>query len=118
MTHCRPTMAVACNGCEIPPSGKEFSHFANEIKLMGKLDRIVWDEIHKWITDTYRPKMMDSSDWMRDVPAIYITATWPPSLQRDFMRRWKIEDETTIRIANQKPRVRYTVCVFKDDEFE
>ena len=28
--------------------GKEFTQYTNEIKLMGKLDRIVWNEIHKW----------------------------------------------------------------------
>src|SRR5205814_4541317 len=98
--------------------GKEFTQYANEIKLMGKLDRIVWDEIHKWQTDTFRPKLMESSDWSLGVQEVFLTATWPPYLQKKFMQRWKIHNETTIRILNRKPKVRYTIKVFKDDEFE
>ena len=98
--------------------GKEFTQYANEIKLMGKLDRIVWDEIHKWQTDTFRPKLMEGGDWSLGVQEIFLTATWPPYLQKKFMRRWKIHNETTIRIPNRKPRVHYTVKVFKNDEFE
>lgn len=98
--------------------GKEFTQYANEIKLIGKLDRIVWDEIHKWVTDTFRPKLMESSDWSLGVQEVFLTATSPPYLQKKFMQRWKIQNETTIRIPNRKPKVRYTIKVFKDDEFE
>jgi DEAD/DEAH box helicase len=98
--------------------GKEFTQYANEIKLMHKLDRIVWDEIHKWITDTFRPKLMEACDWSLGVQEVFLTATWPPYLQKKFMDRWKIQNASTIRIPNRKPRVRYTVRIFKDDEFE
>jgi len=54
---------------------------------MGKLDRIVWDEIHKWQTDTFRPKLMESSDWSLGVQEAFLTATWPPYLQKKFMQR-------------------------------
>lgn len=98
--------------------GKEFTQYANEIKLMGKLDRLAWDEIHKLETDTYRTKLMETSDWSLGVDEVFITATWPPYIHRKFVRRWKIRNETVIRIPNKKPKVRYTVSVFKDDEFE
>jgi len=98
--------------------GKEFTHYANEIKQMGKLDRIVWDEVHKWETDTYRPKLREANHWCLGVQEVYLTATWPRYLQTRFLRRWKIQDPTIIRIPNKKPKVRYTVSVFEDEEFE
>jgi hypothetical protein len=98
--------------------GNEFTQYANEIKLMDKLDRVIWDEVHKMQTDTYRSRLMEGSNWSLDVQEIFLTATWPPYLQKIFIKRWKIQNATTIRIPNRKPRVRYTVKVFKDDEFE
>jgi len=98
--------------------GKQFTHFANEIKLLGKLDRIVWDEVHKMGTDTYRPKIMESCNWTLGTQEVFITATSPPYLHTQFKRRWKIQDERMIRIPNQKPRVCYNVHVFEDDDFE
>jgi DEAD/DEAH box helicase len=97
---------------------KEFTQYANEIKLMGKLDRIIRDEIHKWKTDTFRPKLMEGSDWSLGVQEVFLTATWPSYMQKKFMREWKIQNAMTIRIPNKKPRVRYTIKIFKDNEFE
>jgi hypothetical protein len=99
-------------------AGKEFIQYANGIKLMGKLDRVIRDEIHKWETDTFRPKLMASSDWSLGVQEVFLTATWPSYMVKQFIQRWKIQNATTIRIPNIKPRVRYTVKIFKDNEFE
>lgn len=98
--------------------GKEFTQYANGIKLLGKLDRIIWDEIHKWITDTFRPKLMEAGNWALGVSETFLTATWPLYMHKMFVKRWKIQNETVIRLPNKKPRVRYTIKVFKDDKFE
>jgi len=98
--------------------GDEFTHFANEVKLMGKLDRIVYDEVHKWEADTFRPKLRVANHWCLGVQEVYLTATWPQYLQKRFMTRWEIHNPKVIRIPNKKPKVRYTVSVFDDEEFE
>lgn len=58
----RPRMAKVVIVMADTVVGKEFTQYANEIKLMSKLDRLMWDEIHKWETDTYRKKLMETSD--------------------------------------------------------
>ena len=97
--------------------GKQFNQYATDIKMMGKLDRIVWDEIHKWTTDTYRPKLMEAGNWPLGVQEIFLTATSPPYLQKKMIQSWKIRNETIIRIPNQKPKMRYTVMIFEDEDF-
>lgn len=99
-------------------AGKEFTQYANEIKMIGKLDRVIRDEIHKWDTDIYRPKLIESSNWSLGTQEVFLTATWPSYMEKKFIKRWKIQNATTIRIPNRKPRVRYTVKIFKDNEFE
>jgi hypothetical protein len=97
---------------------KEFTQYANEIKLMGKLDRIVWDEIHKWQTDTFHSKLMENNDWSLRIQEVFLTITSSPYLQKKFMQQWKIHNETMIKIPNRKSKVRYTIKIFKNDDFK
>jgi superfamily II DNA helicase RecQ len=84
-----------------------------DIHLRGRLDRIVFDEIHKLVMDVgFRPKLEDLKDLALPVQYIFMTATFPPSLIDKFNNSMLIENPTFIRQVNHKPRVRYNVKRF------
>jgi superfamily II DNA helicase RecQ len=90
--------------------GSEFGQTILDIHLKGRLDRIVFDEIHKLITDlNFRPKLEQLNQLALPVPYLFLTATFPPSLIDKFNNSMLIENPTFIRTINQKPRVRYNV---------
>jgi superfamily II DNA helicase RecQ len=85
-----------------------------DIHLRGRLDRIVFDEIHKLVMDVgFRPKLEQLRNLALSVQYLFLTATFPPSLIDKFDESMLIENPTFIRQVNQKPRVRYNVKRFR-----
>jgi len=59
-----------------------------DIHLKGQLDHIVFDEIHKLITDVnFRPKLEQLQQLALPVPYLFLTATFPPTLIGKFRVR-------------------------------
>ena len=81
-----------------------------DIHLKGRLDRIVFDEIHKLVTDAnFRPKLEELNKLVLPVQYVFLTATFPPSLIERFNDSMLTQGATFTRQVNHKPRVRYNV---------
>jgi len=91
-------------------ASSSFAQFMLDIHLKGRLDRIVFDEIHKLVTDAnFRPKLEELNKLVLPVQYVFLTATFPPSLIERFNNSMLIQDATFIRQVNHKPQVRYNV---------
>jgi len=91
-------------------ASSSFAQFMLDIHLKGRLDRIVFDEIHKLVMDSnFRPKLEELNKLVLPVQYVFLTATFPPSLIERFNDSMLIQDATFIRQVNHKPRVRYNV---------
>ena len=56
-----------------------------DIHLKGRLDHIVFDEIHKLVTDAnFRPKLEELNKLVLPVQYVFLIATFPPSLIERF----------------------------------
>ena len=66
-------------------ASSSFAQFMLDIHLKGRLDRIVFDEIHKLITDAnFRPKLEELNKLVLPVQYVFLIATFPPSLIERF----------------------------------
>ena len=91
-------------------ASSSFTQFMLDIHLKGRLDRIVFDEIHKLVTDAnFRPKLEALNKLVLPVQYVFLTATFPPSLIAQFNDSMLIYEPTFIRQVNHKPQVRYNV---------
>lgn len=108
-------MIVVCESAISP----KCSQFMLDLHLGKRLDRIVFDEAHKLVTDlNYRPKLEELRKLTLDVQMVFLTATFPPFLMHLLERTMVIKNATVIRDVIHKPNFEYCVKRFKDAEFE
>jgi superfamily II DNA helicase RecQ len=90
---------------------KGFTEYARALVNQQKLDRIVVDECHLTVTAVeYRPKVVDLTN-IRSLRTqfVYLTATLPPSMQREFEERNHLFRPTTIRASANRSNIFYMV---------
>jgi len=93
-----------------------FMQFILDVHLKGELERIVFDEIHKLITDVgFRPKLEQLYKLVLGVQFIYLTATFPPTMIDKFNDQMIIRNPVFIRQVSHKPRVRYDIQILSGD---
>lgn len=88
-----------------------FMRYARSLVSQQKLDRIVIDECHLTVTAVeYRPKMIDLAG-LRALRTqfVYLTATLPPSMQKEFEERNHLLHPTVIRASTNRPNLFYMV---------
>jgi superfamily II DNA helicase RecQ len=89
-----------------------FVQFILDIHIKGKLDRIVFDEMHKIITDvSFRPRLEELNKLALPVQFVFLTATFPPLMIKKFEERMLIKNGIYIRQVSHKAQVRYSVQV-------
>ena len=96
----------------------KFAQFILNIQLAKRLDQIVFDEAHKFVTDLdYRPKLAELYKFTFKCPIRYLTATFPPAMKDDFERIMCVQDVKYVREVTYKPNMEYAVKQFKGDQF-
>lgn len=97
---------------------KTFADFVLSIFVQDRLERIIYDEIHKVATDvSYRPKLERLR--LLDLPVQYVglTATCPPSLLPKIEQALVFKDVTVIRDVVYKPKFGYGVTSYDDEDY-
>jgi superfamily II DNA helicase RecQ len=93
--------------------------FIVDIFLAKGLDRIVFDECHKLITDVnFRPKLAGLKDICIGTQLIFLTATFPPTMLGRFQEHLVIKDPQFIRLPNNKLRTRYEIKILETEKFK
>jgi superfamily II DNA helicase RecQ len=93
--------------------------FIVDIFLAKRLDRIVFDECHKLITDVnFRPKLAGIKDICVGTQLIFLTATFPPTMLGRFQEHLVIKDPLFIRLPNNKLRTRYEIKILETEKFK
>ena len=96
-----------------------FSQFILDLYLENQLERIIYDEAHKIVTDVnYRPKLEDLKRMDIPVQMVFMTATMPPTLLPEFKKAMVLESLEEIRQDSHKPNFRYGVQVDDGDDDE
>lgn len=96
-----------------------FLEFIAELHIRERLDRIVFDECHKIITDRdFRSKMYQLRHIVVVTQMVFLTATFPPSMLDEFKDAMIIKKPRMVRVVNQKPQVRYSVSLFEGRDYE
>src|SRR5438046_950203 len=87
-----------------------------DIHLKGRLDRIVFDEVHKLITVNFRTKVRESPEaqFISSVRLINSHVS-PPSMISGFNQFMMFK--YSIREINKKPKVRYEIRRLSDVSF-
>jgi hypothetical protein len=90
----------------------EFAEFMRDIQLEGCLDRVVYDEAHKLISDqSYRPYISRSKELRLRCQLMFITATCPPELVEEICEEMVVPEPHIIRAEYYKPSFIYQVKV-------
>lgn len=98
-------------------NSQQFSQFILDLHLDGKLDRIVFDEAHKIVTDiNYRPKLEHLKRLNLPVQFVFMTATMPHSLMEEFKKVMVLDSVYEVREASHKENFCYSVQVYDGDE--
>ena len=94
-----------------------FSQFILDIHLSKGLERIVFDEAHKIVTDVnYRPKLEDLKKLALPVQYVFLSATFPPNMRKEFEQAMVVKDMVVIRELAHKRQFKYAVEFYEDDE--
>src|SRR4030095_8602396 len=97
-------------------TSKEFAEYALGLYLRRELDRIFIDEAHKLITDlNYRPKLRELRRLVLPVPLIYLSATFPPSIERQFEQQNLLTNATYLRTSTNRISTMYEVRICPDN---
>ena len=87
----------------------QFIKFAQTLFTNGKLHLLVFDEIHLLFSD-FRQKMGDMGAIRRiGVKIVMLTATLPPSMEKDLRAKLYFEDLHTLRMSTVRPNVFYNI---------
>jgi superfamily II DNA helicase RecQ len=97
---------------------KSFARFMTVKQTCGQLDRVVVDECHTVLeaTPKWRPDMMQLKEMgERGVQVLYLTATLPPTDERQFCEAVGVPeaDMTLFREGTSRPNVAYKVMEYK-----
>jgi len=108
--HVQPRMARIIIVVTESAVNSNFVQYILDIHLKGRLDRIVFDEIHKLVKDiNFRPKLEQLNQLSLSIQYVFLTATFPPTLMSTFHKQMLIKDPIFVRQVNHKPLVRYEV---------
>jgi len=92
-----------------------FRQFVMELQLEGKLDRVVYDEAHKLVSDqSYRPYIAMTKDLRLRCQMLFVTGTCPEELVRDLTEEMVIPTPHVIRESYYKPAFIYSVQVCRN----
>ena len=95
-----------------------FSQFILDVHLTNGLERIVFDEAHKVVTDVnYRPKLEHLKRLALPVQYLFLSATFPPTMRKEFEQAMVLRDLTIIREVAHKERFKYSVKWHEGGEF-
>jgi hypothetical protein len=96
-----------------------FREFVNEIYHTHKLDRIVFDEAHKLLTDTrYRHGIAEVRSLGFPVQFIFLSATFSPQFGELYEKHMLIEDPEYVRDFIYKRNARYAVKIVEEDDVQ
>jgi len=91
---------------------EHFAEFVMDLQLQGLLERVVYDEAHKLVSDKrYRHYISGSKKLRLRCQIMFITGTCPEGLVRDIQKEMVILVPHVIRDDYYKPRFIYTVVV-------
>ena len=90
---------------------KDFMGWARTLVARQKLDRIVIDECHLTVTAAAYRQSIEDLAAIRSLRTqfVYLTATLPPSMQREFEERNHLIRPTVIRASSNRPNIFYMV---------
>ena len=92
--------------------GDDFRQFIIDLQMEGRLERVVWDEAHKLVTDKqYRLTISESGKLALRVPLMFISATCPPHFIPEICDSMALPDPHIIRQENLKPSFIYSVKI-------
>jgi len=98
-------------------SQEYFVEYLRDLQLEGVLDRVVYDEAHKLISDqSYRPYIMSSKDLRLRCQLMFITATCPPELVEEICEEMVVPIPHVIREEYYRPSFIYGVEICKKIE--
>ena len=92
--------------------GDDFRQFVMDLQMEGRLERVVWDEAHKLVTDKqYRLAIAESNKLTLRVPVIFISATCPPNFINEICELMVLPEPHVVRQEYIKPSFIYSVRV-------
>jgi superfamily II DNA helicase RecQ len=90
----------------------DFLQWAADLRVRGRLDRVVIDECHLTFTaaDEYRKKLRGLV-LLRNLgcPFVFLTGTLPPLCQREFEEAMQLQNPLYIRASSHRVNVQYSV---------
>lgn len=93
-------------------SSQTFQQLLADLHAAGRLDRIVLDEAHLILTASYYREQLPSLSILQrfHCPLICLTATLPPSAEREFRKMLCLTpDLETLRVSCNRPNLRYCI---------
>lgn len=97
----------------------EFGKYVLDLHLAGHLDRMIFDEAHKLLTDrSYRPKFEEVKRLAIPCQLGFLTATLPPHLMTDLEKLIVLPDPIYIRAPTNRINIRYSVVRHNGDIYE
>jgi superfamily II DNA helicase RecQ len=100
-------------------TSNEFAKFVLDLHLANQLSRVIFDEAHKLLTDlSYRPKLEDLKLLNLPCQLIFISGTFPPSLEQKFEDTFLLPEPEYIRCATNRPNFRYRIRIRPTKDIE
>jgi hypothetical protein len=93
-------------------SGDDFLQWAADLRVQGRLDRVVIDECHLTFTAAYDyRKKLRGLVRLRSLgcPFVFLTGTLPPLSQRDFEGAMHLQEARYIRAPSHRTNTKYCV---------
>ena len=95
--------------------GDDFRQFIMDLQMEGQLERVVWDEAHKLVTDKrYRLSISESSKLALRVPVMFISATCPPHFISEICESMVLPDPHVVRQEYLKRSFIYSVKIYSN----
>ena len=98
-------------------SSDDFLQWAADMRVRGKLDRVVIDECHLMFTaaDEYRRKLRGLVLLCNlGCPFVFLTGTLPPLYQREFEEAMQLQNPLYICVSSHRVNVEYSVVRVKN----
>ena len=95
--------------------GDDFHQFITDLQMEGRLERVVWDEAHKLVTDKqYRLAITESNKLVLRVPVMFLSATCPPHFVTEICESMVLPEPQVVRQEYCKPSFIYSVKICQD----
>ena len=94
----------------------EFGRYVVDLHLSKRLDRIIFDEAQKLVTDVnYRPKLLELKRLSIPCQLGFLSGTLPPTMEADLEKVMVLGKPTYIRGQTNRSNFRYSVVVHSED---